>query len=179
MNNVKKGFYCSLITIAFWLIARIAPGFVPGIDSIPKLFLTALMLPVGWWVACLISKGRFSSCIRVNLYLSGILEGIGLFLILYHVCESLSFRTGQFSIDALGIAYSDYPVTFGVPILYGIIYITACYFLGKYTPSIPSAPAVKTDTHMKQKNLDALYYALLGVIAALVIAIIVVAIVLL
>ena len=178
MKTSKKVFYYFLITVAFWLIARIAPGFVPGIGAIAKLFLTALMLPAGWWVACLISKGNFSSCIRANLCLSGILEGIGLIITLWHVCQSLSVRTGRYAIDSLGVAYSDYPVTFGVPILYGIIYIASCYLLGKHTPSTCSTTAVNINNRSNQKNLDALYYALLGIIAALIVAIAITAIVL-
>lgn len=134
MNTPKKILHCTLITAAIWLIARVLPGFAPGVDALFKLFLLAIMLPVGWWIACVISNGKFASCIRINLLLFGIIEGCGFLNILFYLYRNLSGYTGQFTMDPYGISYSDYPATFGIPILYGIVYLVACCLLGKYTP---------------------------------------------
>lgn len=146
MSSLKKTLYCTLVTAVFWLIARVTPGLLSVADPNLKLLLLAVMLPFGWWVACSISKGRFPSCIRANLYLLVGIEGLGAFGTLFYLARNLAFRTGQYSTDMNGISYSDYPTTFGIVILYGVVYITLCYYLAAKTPTAKDENQISSNT---------------------------------
>ena len=69
------------ITAVMWGIARAIPVFVDAVYPLGfwMLFVSAFMLPFGWGAALAISKGKYSMCIRVNLYVMAALEGVGAF----------------------------------------------------------------------------------------------------
>ena len=134
MSSVKKFSWCTLITLAIWFVAMVAPGILSAGNPTLKLFLLAVMLPLGWWSGCSISKGRFSTCVRVNLYIFIAIEGIGTFEALTYMMSNLAFSTGQISTDVNGIAYADYPATFGLAFLYAAVYLALCCYLAAKTP---------------------------------------------
>lgn len=172
---------CIGVTISLWLVSRFIPAFLSSLDpdSAPlKIFAFSIMLPLGWWVVKIASRDRHSKCIRANLYIFALIEVPGIFNAITYLLQEMTFNTGRYSIDANGIAYSDYFAIFGSLLLFEVLYIFLCFYLAKKTISLESSTEQNSKGLSNQKNLDPLYYALLGIIAALVIAIIMVAIVL-
>lgn len=140
MSKTKKIFGCILVTLVIWAISRFVPGCVSVIDPSSvglRVFVFAAMLPIGWIIVDKISKGRFSGCIRVNLYIFAFIEAIGILQNISYILQNWSY-TGQYTMDMHGIYYSDYPVIFGSAILFSVVYIALCIYL-------PTKTTVLTD----------------------------------
>lgn len=154
MGKAKKVFRCMLITLVIWAISRFVPALVGVLfpnSVIQKMAALIIMLPVGWYAADRISKGRCSLCIRVNMYIFAVVEVTGISEVLTYISQNWSY-TGRYTMDVNGIAYSDYLFIFGGIILFEIVYAAFCVYLAKRTTvainqeSTPTSETVEVNT---------------------------------
>lgn len=146
MSKVQKIFGYVLVTASIWGIARFVPAFFRAAypnSVIINILALYVALPIGWTAAKSISKGRFSGCIRGNLYVLCIIEVIGLFSTILPMLQRFAFATGISSTDINGIAYSDYPFILIATIISEVVYIAFCTYLIKKTATISEDPAQK------------------------------------
>lgn len=143
MSRLKNVLCCIGLSILLWLLSRFIPaavGVLTPDSPFMRLVLMIICLLLGWWIANALSKGRHSTCIRVNLYIWAILEITGLFTTLTYIMKELAFSTGRYSTDTYGIPYSDYIKIFGTTFVFEIVYIIVCFFLARKTqPKLAAA----------------------------------------
>lgn len=164
MKKFKSFLGCIGITTIFWVVSRFIPGVVgamlPNI-AFAQLIAFIVLLPVGWKIAKLLSKGKHNTCVRVNLYIFAIIEVSGLFTAVTYLMQSLSLSTGRYSTDAYGVPYSEYIKIYGTVLIFQIIYIILCFVLAKKTPkkqpevATDPVPVVVDQNHEKKQEIRA------------------------
>lgn len=138
MKTAHKVWMYFLITVVIWAVARVLPSVIyafSGNSIFARAIFMLLCLPAGWYLSCKISKGRFSNCIKANLYIFCVIEGSGLLNLLPVIME-LSMSTGQYSVDAYGIPYADYPSIYGPVFLFIVAYLAIGIYLAKMTAKV-------------------------------------------
>lgn len=149
MKKTKSIAGCIGITVLLWITSRFIPAFLSALDpdsALLKIFSFVIMLPLGWWIAKFVSNSHHSTCIRTNLYIFAVIEIPGIFTAITYLMQNLTFYTERYSVDANGIAYSDYLAIFGSLLLFEIAYIFLCFYLAKKTVS------TRVDASMPEKE---------------------------
>lgn len=147
MKTAHKVWMYFLITVVIWSVARLIPSVIyafSGNSIFARAIFMLLFLPAGWYLSCKISKGRFSNCIKANLYIFCVIEGSGLLNLLPVIME-LSMSTGQYSVDSYGIPYTDYPSIYGPSFLFVVVYLALGIYLTKKT--------TKADKYSQKENV--------------------------
>lgn len=153
MQKVRKIFAYIGITLFIWLISRFIPSLIRILldgNTSSVLFAYIIALPIGWVSSRAITKGKHAQCIRVNLYIFAIIEMLGICDVLNYLLQELSFYTGRYSVDAYGIAYSDYFSIYGALLLLEISYIAVCFILAKRTPSTKADSRTAVDSLIEE-----------------------------
>lgn len=134
MGIVKKFFKSILIILVLWGIARLVPAVVSAFfygNVWVKFIALFITLPLGWLIACPISKGALSSCIRTNLYIFVVIEGSGLF----NVFGSLLAGADAYYYRATSdLPYYKYQQFLYAAVLLESLYIALCIYFAKKTP---------------------------------------------
>ena len=133
MKKIKNFFGCAWAIILLWSVSRIVPSIYRAAqpDKTTMIVIVFLLaLPVGWWIACRLTKCRHPWCIRASLGIFALFEAIGILEVITRLIGELSVYTGRYHYDSYGIAYSDYPLVYGAALAFEALYIFLCWYLG-------------------------------------------------
>lgn len=154
-GKTKSFFAWALITAVMIGTARVLPAYIqsiyPGAAGINLLLLYILLL-VGWFAARAISGDRYNGCIRVNLYLIFAIEVFNLSMTVLPMIRNISTKTGIYSTDPNGIAYSDYPFILIATIISEAAYLAICVYLVKKTGSNKEKKAAKKSETVEKRH---------------------------
>lgn len=154
-GKTKSFFAWVLITAVMIGTARVLPEYIqaiyPGAVGINLLLLYILLL-AGWFAARAISGDRYNGCIRVNLYLICAIEVFNLSMTVLPMIRNISTKTGIYSTDPNGIAYSDYPFILIATIVSEAAYLAICVYLAKKTGSNEEKQEAKKEETVEKRH---------------------------
>jgi len=128
MGKAKQFFSCVLITFILWILARFIPALIfiifPGMAEL-SLWGTLLLLLAAWAIANGFSKGRYSGCIRTNLYIFIVLEGFSILGTTADLISILGYTSGTYT--------ASYISQYVTSLIVQMLYVGICFFLRKAT----------------------------------------------
>ena len=136
MVKFKNVMSCILITALMYIVSRCVPIFILDIFPGKLLIYCAsmlLFLLAGWYIAGSISKWKHPKCIKANLILYCVIEGVSLIRIVPDLLFYFSCYSGGSYVDINGIAYSDYLLLYGGAAIVELLYLWLCWVLNGET----------------------------------------------